>query len=303
MGIVASIPLLTSEGIKKYKSKRAAHKQRNSQIESQHSTAQSQQTRRSQSSHADSHRSQDTKREERDSVEILRQGLVSEHLATTFPPVVAGVGTAEERGTYKGNIDSSRTESVLDPSKPQSHETSAEAEVAELLSKRKTNITMASDSDYASFLDKVNQEPSGGRVESKKSGGDGKMQFKATEKSVTVPTVLKKAVVDAFYVSDADEPFEVVGLKVEGGKLPDEATFAKTIEHPAPKEAEIDILDVAEWDPQGQYKEIVDAVREASKGGDVRVYKVSSSGARVEYWVVTVYEGKLLGVKALSVES
>lgn len=81
------------------------------------------------------------------------------------------------------------------------------------------------------------------------------------------------------------------------------ATFAKTIDHPSPSKAEVDILDVEQWDPQGQYKEIVDAVRSASKGGDVRVYKIQSSGARIEYWVLGVEGGKLLGVKALSVES
>lgn len=65
----------------------------------------------------------------------------------------------------------------------------------------------------------------------------------------------------------------------------------------------MEILDIAEWDPQGQYKEIVDAVREACKGSDVRVYKVGKDGARVEYWVVGVEGGKLFGVKALSIES
>lgn len=86
------------------------------------------------------------------------------------------------------------------------------------LTKRQTNITMASDSDYASFLDKVNQDPSGGvaKTDSKKES------FKTTDAGVTIPTVLKRAVVDAFYVSDGDEPFEVVGLKVGVGRLPDE---------------------------------------------------------------------------------
>jgi len=85
------------------------------------------------------------------------------------------------------------------------------------------NDQMASDADYASFLEKANQDPSEGVAKSEgvgKAGG-----FKATDKGVVVPTVLKKAVVDAFYTSDADEPFEVVGLKFEGGKLPDEGMF------------------------------------------------------------------------------
>lgn len=39
------------------------------------------------------------------------------------------------------------------------------------------------------------------------------------------------------------------------------------------------------------------------KGSDVRVYRISRDGSRVEYWVVGVVDGKLLGVKALAIES
>lgn len=79
--------------------------------------------------------------------------------------------------------------------------------------------------------------------------------------------------------------------------------FAKLVSHPSPEDAGVEIMDVAEWDTQGQYKELVDAVREASKGSDVRVYKISKGGSRVEYWVVGVEGGKLVGVKALAIES
>jgi hypothetical protein len=52
---------------------------------------------------------------------------------------------------------------------------------------------------------------------------------------------------------------------------------------------------------------LVDAVRAAGKGNDVRVYRITRDGTRVEYWVVTT-EGKgkdarLVGAKALAVES
>jgi hypothetical protein len=62
-------------------------------------------------------------------------------------------------------------------------------------------------------------------------------------------------------------------------------------------------MDIGEWDTQGQYKEIVDATRDATKGGDVRVYRISKEGSRAEYWVVGVESGKLIGAKALAVES
>lgn len=80
---------------------------------------------------------------------------------------------------------------------------------------------MASDEDYMSFLDKANQDPSEGRA---KTASSGKREFKTTDSGVQVPAVLQSAVKDAFYVSDADEPFVPVCLKWdEGGNgLPDE---------------------------------------------------------------------------------
>lgn len=81
--------------------------------------------------------------------------------------------------------------------------------------------------------------------------------------------------------------------------------FAKLINHPSGAEADITILDITEWDREGQYKDVVDATREASKGADVRVYRVSIGGPRVEYWVVGLDkgQGRLVGVKALGIES
>ncbi len=66
-------------------------------------------------------------------------------------------------------------------------------------------------------------------------------------------------------------------------------------------------MDPIDWDAQGQYGDIIEAVRKAGKGNDVRVYKVKKDGTRAEYWVVTT-EGKgkgarLVGAKALAVES
>jgi hypothetical protein len=81
------------------------------------------------------------------------------------------------------------------------------------------------------------------------------------------------------------------------------ATFAKLVNHPSPDDAEVQIMDIGEWDTQGQYKEIVDATRDATKGSDVRVYRISREGSRVEYWVVGIESGKLIGAKALAVES
>lgn len=83
--------------------------------------------------------------------------------------------------------------------------------------------------------------------------------------------------------------------------------FARLIGHGAPAEAEVSIMDVAEWDATGQYKDVVEATRRASQGSDVRVYRVGTGGVRAEYWVVGVLKkgkgGKMVGAKALAVES
>lgn len=83
--------------------------------------------------------------------------------------------------------------------------------------------------------------------------------------------------------------------------------FAHLISHPDPSSAQIEIQDPADWDSQGQYGELLDAVREAGKGNDVRVYRITRDGTRVEYWVVTTEgkgkDAKLVGVKALAIES
>lgn len=84
-------------------------------------------------------------------------------------------------------------------------------------------ITMASDEDYAAFLEKANADPSAGAGKSKtQSSSGGKVQLKAVDQGVEVPASLRKATQDAFYVSDADEPFEPVALRFKGKTLPDE---------------------------------------------------------------------------------
>lgn len=81
---------------------------------------------------------------------------------------------------------------------------------------------MATDEEYMAFLDKANEDPSAGVAKGQSSSSSGKVELKALDEGVAVPQVLKKATKDAFYVSDADEPFEPVGLKFKGDELPDE---------------------------------------------------------------------------------
>ncbi len=83
--------------------------------------------------------------------------------------------------------------------------------------------------------------------------------------------------------------------------------FATLVGHWNPSGAKVDILDPAEWDSNGNYEEIIKAVRKASQGADVRVYKISKDQTRAEYFVVssegTGKGARLVGVKALAVES
>lgn len=76
---------------------------------------------------------------------------------------------------------------------------------------------MASDADYMSFLDKANQDPSQG-VAKQQSASD--VKFKTVDSGEEVPEQLAAATKDAFYTSDADEPFVPVVLKSD--KMPDE---------------------------------------------------------------------------------
>ncbi|KAL2071418.1 hypothetical protein VTL71DRAFT_12653 [Oculimacula yallundae] len=232
----------------------------------------------------------------------VREGLVVEHLATSPPPILGPTALA---GAGAGQADKSVKEVPV--SVALGTATSTSATQAENTGSKPADIKaeagkMATDADYMSFLDKANQDPNEGVA---KTEGTGKLEFKATDEGVQVPGVIQKVLGkgEAFYVSDADEPFVGVALKLSGKGLPDEAAFAKLINHPNPTEADVQIMDVGEWDSQGQYKDVVEATREAVKGSDVRVYRVTKDSSRAEYWVVGVEGGHLVGVKALAVES
>ena len=86
-------------------------------------------------------------------------------------------------------------------------------------------------------------------------------------------------------------------------KLSFTAEFANLIKHWDAKSADITIMDPVDWDSQGQYTKVIEAIREATQGNDVRVYRVARDKTRVEYWVISRAEGRIVGAKALGVES
>lgn len=213
---------------------------------------------------------------------------------------------------------------------------------------------MASDEDYMAFLNKANQDAEEGQAAAASSAQSAGQQrtFKTTDEGSKLPKSIADVLKDAFYVSEADEPFKGVSLKWKGeGGLPDEGEwclfiflffyfflfwihvlnlsarkmremkaeeeqmliettlltveFAKLIQHWDAENAQVDIMDPVDWDSDGQYANIIDAVSEATRGNDVRVYRVARDLTRAEYWVISRddKEGRIVGVKALGVES
>ncbi|KJR87098.1 uncharacterized protein SPSK_01983 [Sporothrix schenckii 1099-18] len=162
---------------------------------------------------------------------------------------------------------------------------------------------MSSDDAYAAFLDKANEDPSGGRADrtngAHASGANGANGLNGNHPGVSqteVPQRLVTAARDRFYVSDSDEPWVPVSYGIgEASSLPTEG-----LNKPADS---ITILDPVDWDSQGQYKPLIDELRVESKGNDVRVYRVQIDSVRVEYWLVSHLDGNLLGYKAKAVES
>jgi hypothetical protein len=69
---------------------------------------------------------------------------------------------------------------------------------------------MSSDDAYMSFLDKANADVSGSAPQQ----GANTVKTETVHSSLSVPKPLQS--VDAYYISDTDEPFEPVALKWDG---------------------------------------------------------------------------------------
>lgn len=93
---------------------------------------------------------------------------------------------------------------------------------------------MASDDDYMNFLNKANEDPTAGSGAAQTTSEDaGKKALKATDSGAEIPQPLVTATKDAFYVSDADEPFVPVSLAWGKGEgLPNEGEWSRC--HPLP---------------------------------------------------------------------
>ena len=166
-----------------------------------------------------------------------------------------------------------------------------------------------SDDAYAAFLAKQNQDYSGG-------DNSPAVATTATPKTPAHPALQAFKTGERVYTSEADEPFEPVLLEWEGEGLPGSGKlanadlcagdadgvfrvgeFAKLVQ----AQGEVEVLEVKDWDPRGEYDDVVEAVKKVGNGV-VRVYQVGN-GARVEYFVVTKSEEGVVGVRAKAVET
>jgi len=150
---------------------------------------------------------------------------------------------------------------------------------------------MSSDAEYAKFLAKSQTDYSGGQ--------SAEPQSEPNVASLESVHSKLKALGDRFYTSDVDEPFEGVSYKWGKGTNPSTDEFGSII---GVKGDKIEMLDPKQWDARGQYKDVTDCVATACDGS-VSVYRVERSGARVEYFVLGVGSGKVMGVKVKAVES
>ncbi|KAF1358954.1 hypothetical protein EJ07DRAFT_122079 [Lizonia empirigonia] len=151
--------------------------------------------------------------------------------------------------------------------------------------------TMSSDADYAAFLDKANQDTAPAEQQDVSKKG-----YSTKSVNTAVPKALES--IEEYYVSDADEPFEPVALEFSGDKI----TASK-----CSRAAEGDGAGVEEHKAKAfetQYKTVIDAVKKAGNG-EAKIFRVELESTRAEYYVVSVDKegGKLVGLKALSVES
>ncbi|KAL8690370.1 MAG: hypothetical protein Q9218_004165 [Villophora microphyllina] len=151
---------------------------------------------------------------------------------------------------------------------------------------------MSSDDAYGSFLEQANQDTGASNV----SATSERTTTKAVD--TNVPVTLQK--VEQYYTSEADEPFEPVSLKWDGNNMPSEKEFTKLIGHGS----DVSTMGTKEFDPQGQYKDVIQAVEKAGDGKS-RIFRATHGKTRVEYYVVGLdkEKGRVVGLKAQAVES
>jgi hypothetical protein len=156
---------------------------------------------------------------------------------------------------------------------------------------------MSDDASYSSFLDKANQDTG---VSPLNSGSK-------SYSSSNVPSALQN--VKATYTSDTDSPFEAVSFDYDGTELPSAQEFEKLVARESKDNgpARAEELSVKDFDPRGEYDDLVKMVEGLVEHRKVKVYRVGRGKTRAEYFVVGMAGGKegrrTLGVRAEAVET
>ncbi|KAL7653875.1 hypothetical protein M752DRAFT_276565 [Aspergillus phoenicis ATCC 13157] len=171
------------------------------------------------------------------------------------------------------------------------------------------NRTMSSDNDYMSFLNKANADLNASQFQPQRGNTSSTPRTQTIHTNVRVPAPLTS--VDAFYVSETDEPFEPVALKwpdAERGIWPDAAALSNLVSPDADLSNSIETLTFSTFDPRNQYAGVVRAVRAAvgdEEGAAVKVYRVEVARSRVEYFVLALdgTEGLVVGLRAKAIET
>lgn len=157
---------------------------------------------------------------------------------------------------------------------------------------------MADDGSYSDFLNQANQDTGAPKTQQATSKHPA-LHSSSVDSEHTVPASLKS--IDAVYITDSDSDFEPVSLAINDKKIAKD-TVKKLFG--LAEDAEVEEMKTSEWDPRGQYKQVVDKVEEVTEGG-VKVFRVGVERTRFLYLVLGVKEGggRVLGVKTVGVES
>lgn len=159
---------------------------------------------------------------------------------------------------------------------------------------------MSDDASYTAFLNKANQDPKAGAPE---STSQTKNKFDPTTTDDALPTSLRSIPEKITYTSDTDSPFEPIVLNYSGDELPSQAEFKKALGSKG-EQGDIEELSFQEFDPRDEYAEIIDRVKKAGSGKkDPRIFRLELGSTRVEYYIITLGESKLVGVYTKAVES
>lgn len=152
--------------------------------------------------------------------------------------------------------------------------------------------TMSSDADYAAFLERANQD--GGGVEAKTTE-KANNSYGTRSVNTGIPPALEQ--VEAYFSSDADEPFEPIALRFDGSTV-----SADTLKDLLGGDVLVEEVQVQRF--EREYKEVVDTIRKAGQG-EVKAFRVQLDTRRAEYFFVTLdsEHGRLIGLKALSIET